>query len=123
MAAHGRLRRLKAMDSTQIERQVRDEWRAAESGRNPHGLSPDRNLVIPPYPKTFRNSFFESQSEVPFRRRETLTMWVVVDELQESDKEGYLIVFDDRDKKYGLAIKPDLFIGYYGTLVETIAAM
>jgi hypothetical protein len=111
------------MSATEVERQVRDEWRDAEGGFNPHGLRVDRNLVSPPRLMTLRNSFFERDSAVPFRRRATLRMWVVIDEAPGSDNDGYLIVFDDEQNTYGLAAKPDVFLGYYGTLSATIAGM
>jgi hypothetical protein len=104
-----------------LVQKVRAEWQAAERGFNPHGLT-DANLVTPPQRKQFRNSFFAPDAAEPFRRTPTLDLWIVVDETPGGDG-GYLMVFDEERETYGLAVKPDLFLGYYGTLAETIVGM
>ena len=79
-------------------------------------------MVLPPQRRSLRNSFFRPNAVEPFRQRPTLDLWIVADETPDAD-DGYLIVFDEERETYGLAVKPDLFLGYYGTLAETIAGM
>jgi len=79
-------------------------------------------MVVPAYRKPFRNSFFQPEAPEPWRRKETLDLWVVVDDGADPGN-GYLIVFDEERNEYGMAVKPGVFLGYCGTLAETIAGM
>jgi hypothetical protein len=109
-------------DAHRIELRVRVEWQTADHAFNPHGLSLARNLVSPPRRKPFRNAFFRRDGTEVSRETQTLDLWVVADERLDAGK-GYLIVFDEEEDKYGLALEPDEFLGYYGSLADTIAAM
>jgi hypothetical protein len=104
-----------------VEQKVRADRQAAEGSVNPHMLT-DAHMVLPPQRRQFRNSFFRPDAAEPFRKRLTLDLWIVADETPGADG-GYLIVFDEERQTYGLAVKPDVFLGYYGTLAETIAGM
>jgi hypothetical protein len=110
------------MDASQVEQRTRVEWPTGENAPNPHGLTLDRNLVTPPRRKLFRNSFFQPEASEPWRRKEILDLWVVVDECVDLG-DGYLIVFDEERLEYGLAVEPDLFLNYCRSLAETIAGM
>jgi hypothetical protein len=79
-------------------------------------------LVTPPIRKTYADSF---------RKEQTLDLWLVLEE-KLGTKSGYQIIFDDQKQMFGLAIWGresekeafhDIFIGYYGTFLETLDGM
>jgi hypothetical protein len=111
-----------SLNAAELEQRVRKEWIPAERAANPHGLQFERNLLSPPCRKRFKNSFFQRDAKEPFRAIEQLDLWIVGDE-RPGLEEGYLIVFDEKRDEYGLAVKSGVFLGYYGTLAETIAGM
>jgi hypothetical protein len=66
-----------------------------------------------------------------FRKEQTLDLWLVLEE-KPGTKSGYKIIFDDQKQMFGLAICGresekevfhDIFIGYYGTFLETLDGM
>lgn len=95
-----------------IEREINGNW----SLSNAHGVHLKRCL-IPPAKQLYEDSFKEG---------ETIELWLVLEEIPE-DKSGYKIVFDERSRMFGLAIegahKHDVFIGFYGTFLETLEGM
>ena len=60
--------------------------------------------------------------------KSTRSLWVVIDEVPESQTDGYLVVFDESSGHFGLAVKGGpstigTFIGVYGNLAETLNGM
>ncbi len=58
----------------------------------------------------------------------TCNLWVVLDEMPGSRTEGYLVVFDEVSRDFGLAVKGapgerGTLIGFYGDLIETLNGM
>jgi hypothetical protein len=95
-----------------VEQEIGSDW-----GRsNPHGIDLSRCLVHPE-----RRHFCDS-----FNQNRTIDLWLVLEQ-DTKTHEGYKIVFDEGNCKYGLAICGqegcDVFIGYYGTFIETLDAM
>jgi hypothetical protein len=122
LGGRGREAEIVKLTAEQLGRRVREEWIASEPIPNPHGLRLDRNLLSPPVRRQFKNSLFQRDAQEPFRSTEHLDLWMVVDEDPGVDG-GYLIVYDDGRDQYGLAVKSGIFLGYYGSLAETIAGM
>ena len=95
-----------------IEREINGNW----SLSNAHGVDLKRCLV-PPIKLTYDDSFKED---------ETIELWLVLEEIPE-DKSGYKIVYDERSGMFGLATRgahaQDVFIGFYGTFLETLEGM
>ena len=55
----------------------------------------------------------------------TVVLWLVLEEDPET-KSGYMIVFDDREGDFGLATHGtdgDVFLGFYGSFLETLEGM
>jgi len=95
-----------------IEREVNSNW----SLSNAHGVDLKRCLVLP-NKKTYEDSF---------RQGETIELWLVLEEIPE-DRSGYKIVYDEKSAMFGLAVNSahadDVFIGFYGTFLETLKGM
>lgn len=95
-----------------IERAISGHW----SLSNAHGVDLKRCLV-PPIKKTYEDSF---------REGETIELWLVLEEIP-ADKSGYKIVYDERSGMFGLATNGahahGVFIGFYGTFLETLEGM
>lgn len=50
-------------------------------------------------------------------------LWLVLEERPETE-DGYKIVFDEQTRQFGLATgKRKVFIGFYGTFIQTLEAM
>ena len=62
----------------------------------------------------------------PAEDGEEIELWVVLEE-DPKGRLGYKIVFDQKRKVFGLATTdlngPDVYLGPYGTLMETLEAM
>ena len=110
------------MDTTALERDFDREIARASSLDNAHGITLEtlpKHRVLPPRLTRFENA--GGPSAPP-----EIDAWVVLDECPDSDSVGYLVVFYPSSRMYGLAVKSDplpVFIGCYGSLVETINAM
>ncbi|MGI9105072.1 MAG: hypothetical protein ACR2G4_02360 [Pyrinomonadaceae bacterium] len=95
-----------------IEREINGNW----SLSNAHGVDLKRCLIAP------AKQIYEDS----FRDGETLELWLVLEEAPE-DKSGYKIVFDEKSGLFRLAIigfhQRDVFIGFYGTFLETLEGM
>ena len=95
-----------------IATEVDGDWSRA----NPHGVDL-RTCLVTPERRRFVDASDDSQ---------TLELWLVLEEHPQT-RGGYKIVFDDSRKQYGLAVTDqhsrDVFIGYYGTFLETLDAM
>jgi hypothetical protein len=94
-----------------IEWELNGDW----SLSNAHGVDLKRCLVTPIL-QTYDN----------FNQTETLGLWLVLEEMSD-DKSGYKIVFDEKSKMFGLAMssfgKHYIFLGFYGTFLETLEGM
>jgi len=108
------------MEASDLDLRVRQDWQAARDVPNPHGLSIERNIVSPPERRTFENSFYSASS--PAEERPTIELWVVADEKPPTGNGGYFIIYEERRDRFGLATA-GVFIGFYGTLADTIAGM
>jgi hypothetical protein len=95
-----------------IEHEINGNW----SLSNAHGVDL-RRCLVPPIKRLYDDSFKEG---------ETIELWLVLEEIPE-DKSGYQIVFDEKSCMFGLAIggahEYDVFIGFYGTFLETLEGM
>ena len=105
---------MKASEVSEIvEREIDGNW----SLSNAHGVNLQKCLIAPPVKRVYEDSFKEG---------EALEMWLVLEEIPE-DKTGYKIVFDEESGMFGLAISGkhdnDVFIGFYGTFLETLEGM
>jgi hypothetical protein len=62
----------------------------------------------------------------PMDDARTFDLWRVLEE-HPNTRSGYRIVFDERDRSFGLAMTDqhgrDVFLGSYGTFMETLDAM
>lgn len=79
-----------------------------------HGLSKEHilNNLKDPYLK----SFIDPGSDL------IENAWVVFDEKNESDEEGYLVIFSEIDDEFGLATKSNLLNSKHGTLIGIYGA-
>ena len=88
--------------------EIGSDWNRA----NPHGVELRTCLVAPA-----RRRFIDASD-----KNQTLDLWLVLEEHPQTH-DGYKIVFDESSRQYGLASSGDVFIGYYGTFIETLDAM
>ncbi len=83
---------------------------------NAHGVDLRACLVTPQ-----QRSYFDSMDD-----SRMLDLWRVLEEDPDTHA-GYEIVFDEQDRSFGLATTDqhgrDLFLGCYGTFMETLDAM
>jgi hypothetical protein len=93
---------------------------ANDLAENPHFFNAHevdlQACLVPPTRLTFENSF---------REGELLTLWLVLRE-DPAKQEGYLVVFDESQNRFGLAVhgaQRPVFIGYYGSFTETLSGM
>ena len=110
------------MDAAALERDFDRDLAHASPLDNAHGITLEniaQHRMLPPRLTRFENAGGPSgPSEID--------AWIVLDECPNSDSAGYLVVFDPSARMYGLAVKSDrvsIFIGFYGSLVETLNAM
>ena len=97
-----------------VEAQIRGDW----DRTNPHGVELRRS-VVEPRKVWCRNTFPRLKAGRP------LDLWIVLEETP-GTKAGYLIVFDERNGKFGLADWSDdtvVFLGYHGTFLDTLDGM
>ena len=61
-----------------------------------------------------------------FNKFKKITLWLVLEE-DPINQNGHEIIFNEQTSKFGLALsdvsRPGMFIGYYGTFLETLKAM
>jgi hypothetical protein len=95
-----------------IEREVDGNW----SISNAHRVDL-RQCLVPPVKQTYQDSFKSNKS---------VELWLVLEEVPE-DRSGYKIVFDEESGMFGLAVRDfhdrDVFIGFYGSFLETLEGM
>ena len=95
------------------------EQSVAPDSRGPVGSHcVDLSRCLLPIPE--RRSFADCSG-----KGSTIELWVVLDEAPGED-DGYWIVFDDRERVFGLALGPvegGVLVGFYGTFWETLQSM
>ncbi len=99
------------MSPAEISRAIATEINGDRTRRNPHGVDLKRCLVKPVL-RRFADGGNKARS---------LELWLVLDE-HPMAHDGYAVVFDDSQGQYGLA-NGDVFLGYYGTFLQTLDAM
>jgi hypothetical protein len=104
------------MTAPEISEIIEREIDGNRSPSNAHGVDLRRCLVAP-VKQAYQDSFKEG---------ETIELWLVLEEVPEN-KSGYKIVFDEQTRMFGLAMsvvdQPDMFLGFYGTFLETLEGM
>ncbi|HUL23766.1 MAG TPA: hypothetical protein VLZ10_20085 [Thermodesulfobacteriota bacterium] len=82
---------------------------------NAHGVNL-RTCLVKPEKKTYMHLI----------TGETLDLWLVLEE-DPKERKGYKIVFDETDQQFGLAMTEisgiNLYLGPYGTFMETLESM
>ena len=101
------------MTSEEVLRLIENEIAGNWTRSNAHGVDLRRCLLRPP-----RKQVFEDLGGTK------IELWRVLDE---NPGGGYSIVFDEEEGSYGLATEDIrrgwVFIGYYGTFLETLENM
>jgi hypothetical protein len=85
---------------------------------NDHGVDLRTCLVVP-RKVACRNTFPQSNSGDP------MLMWIVLEECP-SHRDGYLILFDEARRQFGLGIWDEdvpVFLGFHGTFVDALWGM
>jgi len=102
-----------------VECEVAEDW----SLPNAHGCDLWRCLV----PPTLRE-YDDSGWRLPTESHPVVRLWLVLEELPE-DCSGYKIVYGEEAMMFGLAVPGmagaprDVFIGYYGSFLDTYRGM
>ncbi len=94
-----------------IEAEIADDWTRS----NANGVDL-RKCLVEPTRQEFEDSFDPSRK---------ITLWLVLEEDPET-RNGYMIVFGEDEKMFGLAIqliKTETFLGLYGSFIETLECM
>jgi len=106
----------------QVQRRVDVDLAALAEFKNLHGIELANldDFIVP-----LRHESFEQSS--PRATSALIGLWVVLDEMPNTN-EGYLVVYCPRRASYGLATKGNSrhrpsFIGFYGSLRETLEGM
>jgi hypothetical protein len=103
------------MNAEDIKKIIADELGGRETVPNWHGISLEKCLVEP----------VKQEYEDSFNKDEVVKLWLVLEE-RPDDGDGYKIVFDEEMNEFGLATPGnglDVFIGYYGSFLETLEGM
>jgi hypothetical protein len=104
------------MEAGEVSKIVESEINGNWSLSNAHGVDLKRCLVKP------QKQVYEDS----FNPNETIELWLVLEEIPE-DKSGYKIVFDEKTGMFGLASEGfhelDVFIGFYGSFLNTLEGM
>ena len=94
-----------------VEAEIGDKW----SQSNTHGVDL-RKCLIPPRKVACHNTFPKLRGGKP------LELWIVLQE-KPGQGDGYLIVFDETRRLFGLAyLQGDTpaFLGFHGTFLNTL---
>jgi hypothetical protein len=98
----------------QLDAEIAGDW----SRTNAHGVDLKKCLVEP-RKVNCRNTF------PLLRGGQPLPLWIVLEE-KPDEKEGYLIVFDEETRKFGLADwdgDTPVFWGFHGSFLATLEGM
>ena len=103
------------MDAQAVSRLIANDLRANPTFNNPHGVDVPVCLVVPEL----------LEFEDSFRKGEFLSLWLVLKE-SPTERDGYLIVYDEASDMFGLAVygkdRP-VFIGFYSSFTKTLSSM
>ncbi|MEK7724112.1 MAG: hypothetical protein AAB336_07190 [Acidobacteriota bacterium] len=91
-----------------IEKEINGDW----SISNAHGCDLKKCLVHP------RKLIYKDLADDAIEHE----LWLVLEEMPETTI-GYQIVFDEITKAFGLGMDGDIFLGIYGTFLDTFDAM
>jgi hypothetical protein len=95
-----------------VEHEIGGDW----SHSNAHGVDL-RTCLLRPERHTFSDPFDDTKS---------FDLWLVLEEHPQT-RGGYKIVFDEQRREFGLATRDqhgrDVFLGFYGTFMETFDGM
>jgi hypothetical protein len=99
-----------------VEAELCGDW----SHANRHGVDLQKCLVLPRR-VVCRNTFPNLDCGKP------LDLWIVLEETR-GKRDGYLIVFDERQCQFGLAVwdrdgDTPAFIGFHGSFLNTLRGM
>lgn len=97
-----------------VEAEIGGDW----SQSNSHGVDL-RKCVVRPRKVACRNTFPKLNKGKP------LEFWIVLEE-HPGRKDGYLIVFDEDQRRFGLADwsnETPVFLGFHGTFMNTLLGM
>jgi len=103
-----------------VERMVDAELRDLAALKSSHGIDAsniETLLLRPPRRAAFHDAYGAA-----------LALWIVLDEVPGSATEGYLVVYDEEEKLFGLGVKsrtgaPPCCIGLYGSFINTLNGM
>lgn len=103
------------MSPAEVSRIIADEIGTDWGRSNLHGVDL-RASLLPPHRRSFSDAHDKTTRE----------MWLVLEE-KPQERSGYKIVFDETERQFGLAIPgkngADVFLGFYGTFLDTFNAM
>jgi hypothetical protein len=97
-----------------VETQIGTNW----SPENSHGVDL-RKCLVAPRKAACRNTFPRLNGGKP------LHLWIVLEEMPGS-RSGYLIVFDEKNRRFGLADwdgETAVFLGFHGDFLNTLRGM
>ena len=97
-----------------VDAEIGNEW----SRSNAHWVHL-RRCLVQPRNVTCRNTFPSLNGGKP------LQLWIVLEE-SPGERDGYLIVFDDRQGVFGLADwdgDTPVFLGFHGSFLNTLQGM
>lgn len=105
------------MELSEVAQIVNDQIAGNWSVSNAHGVDLKACLVTP-----VRRDYAD-----PINDTLKQSLWLVLEEIPD-DNSGYKIVFDETTHLFGLAMEDaqrqqDIFLGFYGTFLETVEAM
>lgn len=110
------------MNAETVERILAQELSSGVAFDNAHGITSeniDQYRVRPPMRRRFE--YAGGTGEEAF-----VDAWVVLDECPGSINSGYFVVFHPPPAVFGLAVKGTpypIFLGWYGSLADTLSAM
>ena len=106
------------MTSAEVRAIVESELAGDWSQSNSHGVDLKR-CIVEPRKVVCRNTF------PMLKGGRSLHLWIVLEETP-GKNDGYLIVFDDPQGKFGPAVwdgKTAVFLGFHGSFVKTLQGM
>jgi hypothetical protein len=104
------------MTSQEVRKRIEDEIGEDWAASNAHGVDLRRCLVTP-QKVIYQDSGHEGQA---------IELRLVLEE-DRAGRRGYEIVYDENTEEFGLALHDDkgtgVFLGYYGTFLDTLYGM